>query len=62
MRRFISLSFGAGALLLCACANPVCPEPLVKVEGKAQDICPPGSGIVIRTGVDGQLIAVCEPL
>jgi hypothetical protein len=54
--------FYAGSLLvLCACSsesrNPV---ESTKVK-PASIICPPGSGIVIRTGADGQPYETCEP-
>lgn len=56
-----TLSFGAALLILCACSSES-ENPVESTKVKpANIICPPGSGIVIRTGADGQPYETCEP-
>jgi hypothetical protein len=49
------------ALVLCACSSES-KNPVESTSVKpAAIICPPGTGMVIRTGADGQPEEVCEP-
>jgi hypothetical protein len=61
MRKFSPVFFGFSLLVLAACSDSR-PNPVESTKIKpASIICPPGSGIVIRTGADGQPYETCEP-
>lgn len=64
MRRFYPILFGAAAVILIACAEKSdSTAPARRMPVKLQNYtCAQGTGMVIRTGYDGQPDTTCEPM
>jgi hypothetical protein len=56
-----TLMFGAALLVLWGC-RAESRNPVESTDVRPSSIiCPPGTGMVIRTGADGQPYETCEP-